>query len=127
GSANESACRRAKPAGASPGSPTGQSHSARQSPSRDRRARRRPARTAMHATDERTYHVDELTRVEGEGSLHLRVREGEVVEARLRIFEAPRFFERIVVGRTHDEVIDIVARICGICPIAYQPTAAPAF
>jgi sulfhydrogenase subunit alpha len=81
----------------------------------------------MHATDERTYHVDELTRVEGEGSLHLRVRDGEVVEARLRIFEAPRFFERIVVGRTPDEVIDIVARICGICPIAYQLTAVHAF
>jgi len=81
----------------------------------------------MHATDERTYHVDELTRVEGEGSLHLRVRDGEVVEARLRIFEAPRFFERIVVGRTPDEVVDIVARICGICPIAYQLTAVHAF
>ena len=81
----------------------------------------------MHATDERTYEVDELTRVEGEGSLRLRVRDGKVVEARLRIFEAPRFFERLVVGRTPDEVIDIVARICGICPIAYQLTAVHAF
>jgi coenzyme F420-reducing hydrogenase alpha subunit len=81
----------------------------------------------MHAIDERTYEVDELTRVEGEGSLRLRVRDGEVVEARLQIFEAPRFFERIVVGRTPDEVIDIVARICGICPIAYQLTAVHAF
>ena len=50
-----------------------------------------------------------------------------MVEARLRIFEAPRFFERLVVGRTPDEVIDIVARICGICPIAYQMTAVHAF
>jgi sulfhydrogenase subunit alpha len=81
----------------------------------------------MHATDEQTYQVDELTRVEGEGSLRLRVRDGKVVEARLRIFEAPRFFERLVVGRTPDEVIDIVARICGICPIAYQLTAVHAF
>jgi coenzyme F420-reducing hydrogenase alpha subunit len=77
--------------------------------------------------DERLFSVDELTRVEGEGSLRLRVRDGEVVEARLRIFEAPRYFERIVVGRTPDEVIDIVARICGICPIAYQLTAVHAF
>ena len=81
----------------------------------------------MHATDERVYAVEELTRVEGEGSLRLRVLDGEVVEARLRIFEAPRFFERLVVGRTPDEVIDIVARICGICPIAYQLTAVHAF
>ena len=76
---------------------------------------------------ERLFAVEELTRVEGEGSLRLRVRGGEVVEARLRIFEAPRFFERLVVGRTPDEVLDIVARICGICPIAYQLTAVHAF
>jgi coenzyme F420-reducing hydrogenase alpha subunit len=73
------------------------------------------------------YHVEELTRVEGEGRLHLRVRDREVVEARLNIFEAPRYFERLVVGRTPDEVVDIVARICGICPIAYQLTAVHAF
>jgi coenzyme F420-reducing hydrogenase alpha subunit len=63
-----------------------------------------------------------LTRVEGEGSLRLRVRDGTVEAAELRIFEAPRYFEQLVVGRTPDEVIDIVARICGICPIAYQMT-----
>ena len=82
---------------------------------------------APGAADERLFSVAELTRVEGEGSLHLRVRDGQVVEARLRIFEAPRYFERLVVGRTPDEVLDIVARICGICPIAYQLTAVHAF
>jgi coenzyme F420-reducing hydrogenase alpha subunit len=81
----------------------------------------------MCPVEERTFEVDELTRVEGEGRLWLRVRDGEVVEARLRIFEAPRYFERLVVGRTPDEVLDIVARICGICPIAYQLTAVHAF
>ena len=30
-------------------------------------------------------------------------------------------------GRTADEVIDIVARICGICPVAYQLTVANGF
>jgi len=68
-----------------------------------------------------------LTRVEGEGSLTLRVTDGEVVEAHLVIFEAPRYFERLVVGRTPDEVIDIVSRICGICPVAYQMSAVHAF
>ena len=79
------------------------------------------------ATDERTYRTTYLSRVEGEGSLTLRVQGGDVVEARLGIFEAPRYFERLVVGRTPDEVIDIVARICGICPIAYQMSAVHAF
>jgi sulfhydrogenase subunit alpha len=76
---------------------------------------------------EREFNVPYVTRVEGEGSLVLRVRDREVIEARLKIFEAPRYFERLVVGRTGDEVIDIVARICGICPIAYQMTAVHAF
>ena len=70
-----------------------------------------------------TVDVRNITRVEGEGSLHLRVRDGAVESARLEIFEAPRYFERLVVGRSMDEVIDIVARICGICPVAYQMTA----
>ena len=76
---------------------------------------------------EREFKVPYITRVEGEGSLSLLVRDGEVVDARLKIFEAPRYFERLVVGRTGDEVLDIVARICGICPIAYQMTAVHAF
>src|SRR4249920_3220678 len=74
-----------------------------------------------------TVDIAGLTRVEGEGSLRLRVRGGVVEEAHLEIFEAPRYFERLVVGRTPDEVIDIVARICGICPVAYQMTAVHAF
>ena len=77
--------------------------------------------------EERLYEVHELTRVEGEGSLRLRVKDGEVVEARLGIFETPRYFEQLVVGRTPDEVIDMVARICGICPVAYQMSAVHGF
>ena len=80
----------------------------------------------MHATDVR-FQVQNLTRVEGEGSLHLLVRDGQVAEARLQIFEAPRYFEALVVGRTPDEVLDIVSRICGICPVAYQMSAVHAF
>jgi sulfhydrogenase subunit alpha len=84
----------------------------------------------MHGTDQqrdRTYAVRGITRVEGEGTLNVRVRAGVVEEAHLEIFEAPRYFERIVRGRTPDEVLDIVARICGICPVAYQMTAVHAF
>src|SRR5687768_2210958 len=79
------------------------------------------------APGEHVFDVGMLTRVEGEGSLTLRVRDGAVIQAQLGIFEAPRYFERVVVGRTPDEVIDIVARICGICPVAYQMSAVHAF
>jgi coenzyme F420-reducing hydrogenase alpha subunit len=83
--------------------------------------------TPVASTGDLTIDIAGLTRVEGEGSLRLRVRDGVVEEAHLEIFEAPRYFERLVVGRTPDEVIDIVARICGICPVAYQMTAVHAF
>ena len=68
-----------------------------------------------------------LTRVEGEGSLRLRVRNGAVEEAHLEIYEPPRFFEALARGRRADELPDLMARICGICPVAYQMTAVHAF
>ncbi|GAA2377943.1 Ni/Fe hydrogenase subunit alpha [Streptomyces carpaticus] len=68
----------------------------------------------------RVVHVGGLSRVEGEGELRLRVRAGEVTEARLRIYEPPRFFEAFLRGRAHTEPPDITARVCGICPVAYQ-------
>jgi sulfhydrogenase subunit alpha len=86
------------------------------------------ATTDAGGTEETTrYAVRQLTRVEGEGRLELSVRDGAVTEAHLEIFEAPRYFERLVVGRDGNEVIDIVARICGICPVAYQMSAVHAF
>ncbi len=71
-------------------------------------------------------HVPVLTRVEGEGALDLRIDNGEITELRLRIFEPPRFFEAFLEGRHYTEIPDMVARICGICPVAYQVTAAQA-
>ncbi|WP_225848928.1 Ni/Fe hydrogenase subunit alpha [Streptomyces sp. HPF1205] len=64
-----------------------------------------------------------LTRVEGEAALRLRIHDGAVTEAHLRIYEAPRFFEALLRGRAHGEAVDITSRVCGICPVAYQTTA----
>src|SRR5579859_4214326 len=72
---------------------------------------------------ERTIAVDYLARVEGEGSLHVKLREGRVDHVELKIFEPPRFFEAFLRGRMYSEAPDITARICGICPIAYQMSA----
>jgi coenzyme F420-reducing hydrogenase alpha subunit len=82
---------------------------------------------AEAASVEHNFEVVGIARVEGEGTLKLRITDGEVREARLSIFEAPRYFEKLVVGRTPNEVVDIVARICGICPVAYQMGASMAF
>jgi coenzyme F420-reducing hydrogenase alpha subunit len=64
-----------------------------------------------------------LARVEGEGALDLTIIDGRIEDLRLRIFEPPRFFEKLLEGRSYAEVPDIVARICGICPVAYQMSA----
>jgi sulfhydrogenase subunit alpha len=69
---------------------------------------------------ERTIAVDYLARVEGEGALRVRLDGDRVEEVELRIFEPPRFFEAFLRGRSYAEAPDITARICGICPVAYQ-------
>ena len=68
----------------------------------------------------RTVKVDALARVEGEGGLTIRIRNNAVADVKLKIFEPPRFFESFLRGRGYTEVPDITARICGICPVAYQ-------
>jgi coenzyme F420-reducing hydrogenase alpha subunit len=74
----------------------------------------------------RTIKVDYLARVEGEGALYVKVKGDRVEEVRLQIFEPPRFFEAFLRGRLFEEAPDISARICGICPIAYQMSAVQA-
>jgi coenzyme F420-reducing hydrogenase alpha subunit len=67
--------------------------------------------------------VAALARVEGEGAMHVVVRDGQLQEVQLRIYEPPRFFEAFLRGRSYTEPPDLTARICGICPIAYQMSA----
>jgi coenzyme F420-reducing hydrogenase alpha subunit len=64
--------------------------------------------------------VDYLARVEGEGGLRITFDGAAVRTVELRIFEPPRFFEAFLRGRSYTEAPDITARICGICPVAYQ-------
>jgi coenzyme F420-reducing hydrogenase alpha subunit len=77
-------------------------------------------------SETRTIDVDYLARVEGEGSLRARIVDGQVDHISFEIFEPPRFFEAFMVGRDFTEAPDITARICGICPVAYQMSAATA-
>lgn len=71
----------------------------------------------------RTIEVNQLARVEGESSLKVVIADGEVQDVQLAIFEPPRYFEALLEGRSHREAPDITARICGICPVAYQMSA----
>ena len=71
----------------------------------------------------RSVEVPVIARVEGEGALHIAVEGDEIIDLRLEIYEPPRFFEAFLAGRHFSEVPDIVPRICGICPVAYQMSA----
>src|SRR5215510_543872 len=75
---------------------------------------------------ERTIRTDFLARVEGEGGMLVEIEDGRVADVKLRIFEPPRFFEAFLRGRHFSEAPDITARICGICPVAYQMSSAHA-
>jgi sulfhydrogenase subunit alpha len=74
-------------------------------------------------TPNRIVEIPMIARVEGEGALHLKVRGSDILDLRLEIYEPPRFFEAFLAGRHFSEVPDIVPRICGICPVAYQMSA----
>ncbi len=67
-----------------------------------------------------------IARVEGEGALDIDIEHQRIASLKLRIYEPPRLFEKFLEGRAPQEVIDMVARICGICPVAYQTSAAQA-
>src|SRR5579885_146834 len=67
-----------------------------------------------------------LARVEGEGALELTIQDRAIQSLQLKIYEPPRLFEKLLENRPYSDVLDIVARICGICPVAYQMTAAHA-
>ena len=73
--------------------------------------------------ERRTITTDYIPRVEGEGAMTVRLQDGVVLDVELRIFEPPRFFEAMLRGRSFLEAPDITARICGICPVAYQTSA----
>lgn len=76
-----------------------------------------------HPETTRTIRIEALARVEGEGGLYLQMRDGQVEDLQFHIFEPPRFFEAFLRGRDFQEVPDFTARICGICPVAYQMSA----
>lgn len=74
-------------------------------------------------TSSRVIKVNILARVEGEGALYVKVKGDAAAEVKLKIFEPPRLFEALLRGRSYSEAPDITARICGICPVAYQMSA----
>jgi sulfhydrogenase subunit alpha len=80
----------------------------------------------MSTRGTKTIRVDTLARVEGEGALYIKYQGDRVADVKFRIYEPPRLFEAFLRGRHGSEALDITSRICGICPVAYQMSAAHA-
>lgn len=67
--------------------------------------------------------VDVLARVEGDGGIEVHVENGEVKDVKVDIFEGPRMIEALVKGKTIEEDLSIVARICSICTVSHRYVA----
>jgi sulfhydrogenase subunit alpha len=63
--------------------------------------------------------VHHLTRVEGHGNIKIRIRDGQVEEARWEVVETPRYFEVMLKGKHYSSAGILTARICGICSIGH--------
>ncbi len=70
--------------------------------------------------------IDPVTRLEGHGKIDIFLNDdGEVANAYLQIPEL-RGFERFCVGRPAEEMPNLTARICGVCPEAHHMAATKA-
>ncbi len=77
----------------------------------------------MSARPSRTVTVEKLARVEGEGGISVKIRKGGRIDVALNVLEPLRLFEALLRGRSFREAPDVTARICGVCPVAYQMSA----
>jgi F420-non-reducing hydrogenase large subunit len=70
--------------------------------------------------------IDPITRLEGHGKIDIFLTdEGDVANAYLQIPEL-RGFERFCVGRPAEDMPNLTARICGVCPEAHHMAASKA-
>lgn len=68
----------------------------------------------------KTITIDHLARIEGNGSLTVIIDGQVVTEAKFLINEGPRLIERLAVGKTPEEDVSIVPRICAICTLSHK-------
>ena len=70
--------------------------------------------------------IDPITRLEGHGKIDIFLNEeGDVANAYLQIPEL-RGFEKFCVGRPAEDMPNLTARICGVCPEAHHMAATKA-
>jgi sulfhydrogenase subunit alpha len=67
--------------------------------------------------------IEPLARVEGHGGIKVEIKDNKISDVEVRILEGPRLFEELVVGKTPQEDLSIVPRICAICNLSHKYAA----
>jgi len=67
--------------------------------------------------------IEPLARVEGHGGIRVEIEGDKISNVEVQILEGPRLFETLVVGRTPQEDLSIVPRICAICNLSHKYAA----
>jgi sulfhydrogenase subunit alpha len=72
----------------------------------------------------KTIGVESLPRIEGHGAITVVINEnGEIGDVKVDIPEAPRLIEALVRGKSPEEDLNIVPRVCGICSFSHKYAA----
>jgi sulfhydrogenase subunit alpha len=64
--------------------------------------------------------IKPLARVEGNGGIKVEITENKITNVEVQIFEGPRLFETLVIGKTPEENLSLVPRICAICNLSHK-------
>jgi sulfhydrogenase subunit alpha len=67
--------------------------------------------------------IEPLARVEGHGGIKVEIENDKISNVEVQILEGPRLFETLVVGKTPQEDLSIVPRICAICNLSHKYAA----
>ena len=71
----------------------------------------------------KTISIEHLARVEGNGGISATIDGKAVTEVKFIVNEGPRLIERLVLGKTPEEDVNIVPRICAICTLSHKYAA----
>ncbi|MGQ4911272.1 MAG: Ni/Fe hydrogenase subunit alpha [Candidatus Thorarchaeota archaeon] len=71
-------------------------------------------------SDKKIITIEPLARVEGHGGIKVEIEGNRISNVEVQIYEGPRLFEQLVVGKTPEEDLSIVPRICAICNLSHK-------
>ena len=71
----------------------------------------------------RKLNLEHISKIEGHAKLYVKISDGKVEKAELRVLEGARFFEGILKDRKFNDLSHISSRICGVCSVVHTLTS----